>query len=245
MTRAKTLLAGFSLLAVAAAPAYASQETFNKLDKDGNGRLSRQEYDAWSQGPTKASALIGTQVVNSQGEELGKINDVVIDLNGGEVHAAVLEFGGVLGMGEKNYAFPVSQLRAAEQKDKVVLNVDEEKLKNAQGFAKGQWPAMDDEYWGRVGSQAAGAGASQAQKPALVRASEMIGKDVQAKNGDDVGEIEDLTFSLKDGSVKNVLVDLHDGGQTTLPVSALTTGTDGKLLLGMSADQLKGQAKKN
>jgi sporulation protein YlmC with PRC-barrel domain len=240
------LLAGFSLLAIAAAPAYANQDTFNKLDKDGNGTLSRQEYQAWERNPdaTKASALIGTHVVNSQGEELGEIKDVVINLNGGKVHAAVLEFGGVLGMGEKNYAFPIGQLKPAKEKDKLVLNVDKEKLKNAQGFAKGQWPAMDDEYWGRIGSQGAGAGATKAQKLKLVRSSEMIGKDLQGKKGEDVGEIKDLTLSLKDGSVKNVMVDLDDGGQTMLPVSALTTGTGGKLLTSMSADQLKSATKK-
>jgi sporulation protein YlmC with PRC-barrel domain len=271
MTRANTLIVSFSLLALAGAPAYANQEPFDKLDKDADGRigrieaaadadaksrferldanadgkLSREEYQRWNVAAgTHASALIGSDVVNRQGEELGEIQDLVIDLNGGKVHAAVLEFGGTLGMGEKHYAFPVSQLQPAKDTDQLVLNVDKQKLENAQGFAKGEWPAMNDEYWGRIGDESAASGATKAQELKLVLASEMIGKNVQAKNGSDVGEIKDLTLSLEDGSVRNVAVDLDDGGQAVLQASALTTGTDGEVLINLTQDQLEAQAKR-
>lgn len=233
-----------------------AKSRFERLDTSGDQKLSREEYQAWSSasagataqpadGAIKASALLGKEVVGTGGEELGEINDVVINLNGGKVHAAVLEFGGILGMGEKQYAFPVSQLKPGSNPDKLVLDIDKQKLKDAKGFAKGQWPAMDDEYWGRVGGQAAaGAGAStQASNLKLVRASEMIGKELKGKSGNEVGELEDLTISLKEGSLRNVIVDVKDAGQATLQASALTSGTDGKLLVSMTDEQLKKQAK--
>ncbi len=225
-----------------------AKSRFERLDANQDGKLSRAEYESSGQAAgTQASALIGKAVVDSSGKDIGEIKDVVINLNGGKVHAAVLEFGGVLGMGEKHYAFPVRQLQAGKDQDQLVLKVDKEKLKNAQGFAKGQWPAMNDEYWGRVGGESAGSGASKAQPRnlKLVRASEMIGNNVQGKNGNEVGEIKDLTLSLKDGSVRNVIVELNDGGQAMLQTSALTTGTGGKLMLGLTDEQLKSRAKKN
>lgn len=232
-----------------------AKSRFERLDTSGDQKLSRDEYQAWSSasagataqpadGAMKASALLGKKVVGAGGEELGEINDVVINLNGGKVHAAVLEFGGILGMGEKQYAFPVSQLKPGSNPDKLVLDIDKQKLKDAKGFAKGQWPAMNDEYWGRVGGQTAGAGAStQARNLKLVRASDMIGKELKGKSGNDVGEIKDLTISLKEGSVRNVIVDVKDAGQATLQASALTSGTGGKLLVNMTDEQLKSQAK--
>jgi sporulation protein YlmC with PRC-barrel domain len=264
MNTGKRMLAAFSLLAVAGLPAYAGEaaagkDLFTRLDKDRSGTLSRAEYQAWSgsasavavvlapAGTTRASALIGKDVLGRNGEELGEIKDVVIDLNAGKVHAAVLEFGGTLGLGEKHYAFPVSQLQPGKKSGQLVLNVDKDKLKDAQGFAKGQWPAMDDEYWGRVGSRAktASAGTSakgHGQKARLVRASDMIGKEIQGTSGNEVGEIRDLTISMKDGAVRNVLVDVKDAGQAMLKTSALKTGTDGKLLVDSSHEQLKKQA---
>ena len=44
----------------------------------------------------------------------------------------------------------------------------------------------------------------------------MIGKWIQGTNGNDVGEIRDLTISLKDGTVRHVLVDVNDAGQAML-----------------------------
>lgn len=45
----------------------------------------------------RASRLIGMQVKNAQGEKLGKIQDLVIDVASEQVNYAVLSFGGMLG----------------------------------------------------------------------------------------------------------------------------------------------------
>jgi sporulation protein YlmC with PRC-barrel domain len=44
--------------------------------------------------------VIGSNVVNAQNEDLGKIEDVVLDAGAGRIAYAVLSFGGFLGMGE-------------------------------------------------------------------------------------------------------------------------------------------------
>jgi sporulation protein YlmC with PRC-barrel domain len=185
-------------------------------------------------------------VTDRQSKDIGEIEDVVIDLQGGKVHAAVLSFGGFMGIGEKQFAFPVSELKPGKQ-DKLTMDIDKQKLENREGFAQGQWPAMDDEYWGRVGGQgkaAAGGGAQQAQKMTLVRASELKGKSVSDNSGKEVGEIEDVIVDLNQGQVKNIAIQVEDGGgQAMVKPDALAQGTGDKLLISMSADELKSQAK--
>ena len=57
---------------------------------------------------TKASSLIGRDVLDPAGEELGEINDLMLDLASGEVRYAVLGFGGFLGLDEKLFAIPLN-----------------------------------------------------------------------------------------------------------------------------------------
>src|SRR5919197_3144866 len=57
-----------------------------------------------------ASKLIGASVRNSQGESLGKIDELVIDPHDARIKAAVVSVGGVLGLGAKNVAIPWEKL---------------------------------------------------------------------------------------------------------------------------------------
>jgi sporulation protein YlmC with PRC-barrel domain len=98
----------------------------------------------------RASKLIGADVENAQGEDLGQIEDIVLDPQDGQVAYAVLSFGGFLGLGEKYFAIPWSALTAkAGEDDTLILNVDKERLKNAPGFDKNSWPNMADRTWGQ------------------------------------------------------------------------------------------------
>jgi sporulation protein YlmC with PRC-barrel domain len=239
----KPLVLGFSLLAFAGA-AIAQQQG---MQQQGAQRSQPQQQGMQQQGQMPASELIGSKVMDLQGQELGEISDVVIDLRGARVHAAVLEFGGVLGMGEKHYAFPISQLKPGKQRDQFVLNIDKQKLQSAEGFAKGQWPGMDDEYWGRVGGRAsAGQTKQQGSRPgmSLVRASELDGRNVQDKSGQNVGEIQGVIVDTRSGQVRNFIIDVDDAGQARVQAKALTRGTGDDLVLsGMTAQQLRSQAK--
>ncbi len=95
-----------------------------------------------------ASTLIGDAVVNRKGEDLGKIEDLMIDPEQGRVGYAVLSFGGFLGVGDKLFAVPMQALKLSREDKKFVLDVDKEKLKNAPGFDKDHWPDMTDRTFG-------------------------------------------------------------------------------------------------
>lgn len=91
-----------------------------------------------------ASTLAGDPVRNSVGEDLGKIEEIMLDIPSGRIAYAVLSFGGFLGIGDKLFAVPWSSLRIDETEHQFILNVDRQTLENAPGFDKDNWPDMGD-----------------------------------------------------------------------------------------------------
>ena len=91
-----------------------------------------------------ATTIIGDPVVNEYGEDLGKIEELMIDLDHGRVAYAVLSFGGFLGMGDKLFAIPWSALRLDEERKCFVLDVDKKTLETAPGFDKDHWPDLSN-----------------------------------------------------------------------------------------------------
>ena len=91
-----------------------------------------------------ASTLTGDAVRNPQGEDLGKVEDIMLDLDNGRVAYCVLSFGGFLGMGDKLFAVPWSAMTLDTEKHAFVLDVPKERLKDAPGFDKDDWPDWTD-----------------------------------------------------------------------------------------------------
>jgi sporulation protein YlmC with PRC-barrel domain len=94
-----------------------------------------------------AATLIGNDVYNTKEEDLGDIKDIMLDMNTGRISYAVLSFGGFLGMGEKLFAVPWNALKLDTVNERFILNVEKERLKNAPGFDKDNWPNMADKSW--------------------------------------------------------------------------------------------------
>lgn len=91
-----------------------------------------------------SSTLRGNRVRNSSGEELGKIEEMMLDVPTGKVAYAVLSFGGFLGIGEKLFAVPWQALELDQREHEFILNVDKKLLENAPGFDRDNWPDMAD-----------------------------------------------------------------------------------------------------
>ncbi len=98
----------------------------------------------------RASKIIGANVKNANGDDLGKIEDFVVDPTTGQTKYAVLSFGGFLGIGDKWFAIPWHALqtqRDSNEKFHFVLHVSKERLKNAPGFDKDSWPEVGNPQW--------------------------------------------------------------------------------------------------
>lgn len=181
----------------------------------------------------RASRLIGMNVYNLQGRKLGDVNDLVIDVSGQQVHYAVLGIGGVLGMGEKLFALPMRALQV--QGDRVLADLSEERLKLAPSFERKRWPDWNnprqtepiERFHGSGGAVGRGTGAR------LVRASEILGRDINDTQGGDAGEIEDLVIDLGEGRVRYAVVDFDrawspDDKLLALPLETLSLPASGK-----------------
>ena len=94
-----------------------------------------------------AGTLIGDKVKNLQGEDLGKLKEIMLDVHSGRIAYGVLESGSILGMGGKLFAIPFEAFTVNENDHTLILNVDKETLKNAEGFDKNNWPDFGSEEW--------------------------------------------------------------------------------------------------
>ncbi len=117
---------------------YVSRDTFGMYDNDHSGP-----------GPALmgADTLMGNDVYNKEGESLGDIKEIMIDMASGKVAYAVLSFGGVMGMGDKLFAVPWSALALDTVNKRFTLTVPKATLNDAPGFDKDHWPAMSDSTW--------------------------------------------------------------------------------------------------
>ena len=96
-----------------------------------------------------AHTLMGDQVTNPAGEQMGELKELMIDLDTGRIAYAVVSFGGFLGFGDKLFAMPWSLLKVDTENHQILLDVTKETLENAPGFDKSDWPS-GAEHWGLV-----------------------------------------------------------------------------------------------
>jgi sporulation protein YlmC with PRC-barrel domain len=96
----------------------------------------------------KGSSLIGATVKNQQGETLGKIKDIVVDLSSEKVAYAVLDTGTGAFSTQKLHAVPLRAFQTDAEGTSLILNADKQKAAQAEGFDKNNWPAMNSAAWG-------------------------------------------------------------------------------------------------
>lgn len=113
---------------------------------------SKSKYDAagdMQAGATllSASTITGDEVCNMEDEKLGKIQDIMFDITKGKIRYAVLTSGGFLSMGDRLFAVPWKALKQDKENHRFILDADVERVKNAPGFDKDDWPNMADATW--------------------------------------------------------------------------------------------------
>ena len=89
----------------------------------------------------------GTAVYDRSGERLGKIDNFMVDKRSGQAEYAVMQFGGFLGIGSDYYPVPWRMLDYDVDQGGYVVDLDEDKLKDAPRYQnQDQQPAYDDTY---------------------------------------------------------------------------------------------------
>jgi sporulation protein YlmC with PRC-barrel domain len=241
------------------------EESWNALDTNHDGVISRAEFNAADSGRAdrmrplsdtqtgnrnagsngralthvrhiRVTNLIGTDVKNPQGEDLGQIKDLLVDVRNARVRYAVLDYGGVAG---KLFSVPITAFRPSANNRELVVNIDNSRLENAPGFDAEQWPDFNESaYTGQVdryfgnGMRGQGVSSDSASRAgssaggALRRASRLIGRDVNDRQGEDIGQIDDLVVDMRSGNIRYAVLEYDKRSSTdnemwAVPMSAL------------------------
>lgn len=80
-----------------------------------------------------ANKMMGMDVVNNNDENIGAVEDIVLD-NNGKAEYAIISVGGFLGVGDKLVAVPYAKLHMNRNSEKFVLDVTKDRLEQANEF---------------------------------------------------------------------------------------------------------------
>lgn len=114
--------------------------------------------NAWWQGKTaanegsfnnvhKANDVIGMKVMNVSNQEIGKVDNLMINLPAGRIAYVILNPDRSLALGNDYYALPPSALTLSSDRKNLVSDINKEKLAAAPHFAKNNWPTLSDPAW--------------------------------------------------------------------------------------------------
>jgi sporulation protein YlmC with PRC-barrel domain len=79
----------------------------------------------------RASKIIGSSVYDVQNRDIGKVQDVILDRDG-RVAAVVVDVGTFLGMGGKDVAVQLSDIKS--DNNRLTLDITKEQLQQAQAY---------------------------------------------------------------------------------------------------------------
>ena len=155
----------------------------------------------------RATDLRGLTVKNQQGDTLGEIEELVLDVQDGRIAYVVLDFGGWFDLGGKHVAAPWNALALKPGARDITLNMDQDKLRQAPSFERTYGPDAVERAWLVDVHKFYGVPPHPslqvvtAEKISVAQADTIIGMDVENAQGDNLGEIEDLMIDLQDGRI--------------------------------------------
>ena len=94
-----------------------------------------------------ARTVIGDKVSNPRGEVLGEVKEIMLGLRSGRIAYVVLSFGGFVSREDKLFAVPWNAIKLHEDGQSFVLDINKERLQDAEGFDNDDWPDMADPDW--------------------------------------------------------------------------------------------------
>jgi hypothetical protein len=102
-----------------------------KFSGELHGRRNDQDYFGLAHCSRKSRR---DQRLQSAGDKLGTVDDIMLDKVSGKAIYALMSFGGFLGIGEKYHPLPWSSLKYDESKGGYIVNLDKRMLENAPTY---------------------------------------------------------------------------------------------------------------
>jgi hypothetical protein len=98
-------------------------------------------------GLLRAGSIVGSPVESVSGERLGQIEDLMVDALQWRAAFAVLSTDSIPHLSGKLFAVPITAFSYRQDDRSFILHVGKDTLERASGFAKEQWPDMNDRAW--------------------------------------------------------------------------------------------------
>lgn len=203
------------LATLAAAGSTLAQTTYHDKNSQGKQNGDRQNQtgrDATTKSEKAAAPMFfscdkvrGMEVVNSAGDAVGTIKDLILDRGSGDVAYVVLKSGTILGLGGKDTVVPFDAFGWNYQNKNVRLDVSPEQVKNWPEFNVERWKKSDrsEESLPRVL-------ATQYYQGTLPVVTVTQGHEPERVHG----KITKITRRYGEGTPEEVVVTVSDGGRT-------------------------------
>ncbi|MEO7598853.1 MAG: PRC-barrel domain-containing protein [Opitutus sp.] len=214
-------------LAIVATPVLRAKDTTHPSDNKTNKAVVAAQ-DKMGQ---HADDIIGQDVRSSTGEDLGEVQDLLVDTNEGRIAYALISTGGILGIGDTVHVLPFSAFSSGAVTDHA-LTVDLKgkdwkmsptvRQNEIAGLGSDQRGSMIYDFYGRDWNKDMPKATSSSANGSLWKVSDLTGRQVRS-NGQNVGEIEDVIVNFAQGRA-SALLDPNDD----------YTGTDKKFAIAFS-----------
>ncbi|MFT3781953.1 MAG: PRC-barrel domain-containing protein [Nibricoccus sp.] len=174
----------------------------------------------------KSSELIGTKIENQSGENLGRVEDLAIELTSGKLLHVIMGSGGVVSLGERYIAIPPDSFNFERANKLLRIDLSKEQLKAAPTLELSQWDSFydsdraDESTRFFAKNRTANSTVSNLSQLArnddnsgkrnVVRASKAVGITVKNAQDEKVGSTEDLVVDLASRRITAVI--LSTGG---------------------------------
>ena len=141
---------GILAMFIGAAPGsvFAQKETGSKEPTQGKEISMYEPAKGEAVNAFMVEKIVGSKVRTMKGEELGTIEDIVVDIDTGRILYAVMDIGGFLGIGGKLLPIPWRSLAPLPSEGIFFLDITKEKLKDAPAYDRNNLPDMGDMHWG-------------------------------------------------------------------------------------------------
>ncbi len=173
MKKRCTIIMSLVLLLLIVGSSYGQQQgaTTSQGQQTGQSQQTSQQQTGSTAQPdviANADRLKGSKVINNQGQELGKVDHVALDLQNGRISYVALDVGSGKGL------VPVPFNRFGVMRNRqLVLDMSKDRLSQAPSFAKGKQPNWSDQnfaqsvtaFWGSSPTGVTTAQAATQQQP--------------------------------------------------------------------------------
>lgn len=223
MSFAATSVLAFSALAETPLDSKITQSEYT------NESISQERHTDRPKGASKARDLIGMAVKNYQGDSLGKVAEIGVDVESGRIVQVILGHGGWMSFGQSYLALPPTALQHDVAQKILYLNIDKVKVDGAPKFDFTKWAEGSDfkhlsnvyAYYDQEsalnfiqrgdGEKEQRSSVNQAMIPAsrlrqTQQVSKLIGASVQNLESEKLGKVENMVLDLPSGRVIAVII---------------------------------------